>query len=61
MYGLNTSLYRSVDGGKTFDPIDVPHGDTHDLWINPRNNRHMIIGDDGGAQVTLNTGRPGRR
>lgn len=57
VYALNTSIYRSIDGGKTFTPIDVPHGDTHDLWINPRNNRHMIIGDDGGAQVTLNKGR----
>ena len=35
----------------------VPHGDTHDLWINPRDNRLMILGDDGGAQVTLNRGR----
>ncbi|MFN8666056.1 MAG: hypothetical protein U0164_02530 [Gemmatimonadaceae bacterium] len=57
VYALNTSIYRSIDGGKTFTPIDVPHGDTHDLWINPRDNRLMILGDDGGAQVTLNRGR----
>lgn len=57
VYALNTSIYRSIDGGKTFTPIEVPHGDTHDLWINPRNNRLMVIGDDGGAQVTLNRGR----
>jgi len=57
VYALNTSIYRSIDGGKTFTPIEVPHGDTHDLWINPSNHRLMVIGDDGGAQVTVNGGR----
>lgn len=57
VYALNTSIYRSIDGGKTFTPIEVPHGDTHDLWINPRNNRFMVIGDDGGAQVSLTRGK----
>lgn len=57
VYGLNTSIYRSIDGGKTFDPIQVPHGDTHDLWINPRNHDLMILGDDGGAQVSLTGGK----
>lgn len=57
VYGLNTSIYRSIDGGKTFDPIEVPHGDTHDLWINPLRHDIMVIGDDGGAQVTVTGGR----
>lgn len=57
VYALNTSIYRSIDGGKTFTPIEVPHGDTHDLWINPRDNRIMVLADDGGAQVTLNKGK----
>lgn len=57
VYALNTSLYRSIDGGVTFTEIPVPHGDTHDLWINPQNKNLMIIGDDGGAQVSLNRGR----
>lgn len=57
VYALNTSLYRSVDGGRTFDPVSVPHGDVHDLWINPRDKRVMIVADDGGAQVSLNRGR----
>ncbi|MFN8581190.1 MAG: hypothetical protein U0163_09470 [Gemmatimonadaceae bacterium] len=56
VYALNTSIYRSVDGGKTFDAIDVPHGDTHDLWINPSDHRFLILGDDGGAQVSLTHG-----
>ena len=57
VYALNTSIYRSIDGGKTFTEIEVPHGDTHDLWINPRDNRVMAIADDGGAQVSLNKGK----
>ncbi|HKK08384.1 MAG TPA: glycosyl hydrolase, partial [Gemmatimonadota bacterium] len=57
VYALNTSMYRSIDGGKTFDRIRVPHGDTHDLWINPDRPDHIIIGDDGGGQVTVNGGR----
>lgn len=57
VYALNTSLYRSIDGGVTFTVIDVPHGDVHDLWINPTDKRLMIVADDGGAQVSLNRGR----
>lgn len=57
VYGLNTGLYRSIDAGKTFDPIQVPHGDVHDLWIHPDDPDRMVVGDDGGAQVTVNGGR----
>ncbi|MEZ4416063.1 MAG: glycosyl hydrolase [Gemmatimonadota bacterium] len=57
VYALNTSVYRSVDGGRTFDEIPVPHGDTHDLWIHPADPDRMIIADDGGAQVTVNGGK----
>jgi photosystem II stability/assembly factor-like uncharacterized protein len=57
VYALNTSLYRSIDGGVTFTPIPVPHGDVHDLWINPGDKRVMIVANDGGAQVSLNRGR----
>ena len=57
VYALNTSLYRSVDEGKTFSSIAVPHGDIHDLWINPGNPDIMIVANDGGAQVTLNAGQ----
>lgn len=57
VYALNTSIYRSVDAGKTFEPIEVPHGDTHDLWINHRDNRYLVLGDDGGAQVSLTRGK----
>ncbi|MFT5435150.1 MAG: photosystem II stability/assembly factor-like uncharacterized protein, partial [Myxococcota bacterium] len=57
VYALNTGLYRSVDGGRTFEGISVPHGDVHDLWVNPLNPDRMIVADDGGGQVTVNHGR----
>ncbi len=56
VYALNTSLYRSVDGGTTFEVIPVPHGDVHDLWIHPDSPRRMVVANDGGAQVTVNAG-----
>ncbi|MDH3271149.1 MAG: glycosyl hydrolase [Gemmatimonadota bacterium] len=57
VYALNTALYRSVDAGRTFESIPVPHGDVHDLWIHPHDPDRMVVADDGGAQVTVNGGR----
>lgn len=56
VYVLNAPMMRSIDGGKTFNRVSVGHGDTHDLWINPDDNSNMILGDDGGAEITFNTG-----
>lgn len=56
VWALNTSLYRSVDGGSTFEAVPVPHGDVHDLWINPVDTDVMIVADDGGGQITVNGG-----
>ncbi|HWQ16118.1 MAG TPA: glycosyl hydrolase [Roseiflexaceae bacterium] len=53
---LNVETWRSVDGGKTFARVQVPHGDNHDLWIDPQHPQRMIIGNDGGATVSLNGG-----
>jgi photosystem II stability/assembly factor-like uncharacterized protein len=57
MYALNTGFYRSRDGGVTFRPIRVPHGDNHDLWIAPDNPDRMINANDGGANVSFNGGQ----
>jgi photosystem II stability/assembly factor-like uncharacterized protein len=57
IYVLNVGFWRSKDGGKSFESINTPHGDHHDLWINPDNTDIMIIGDDGGAQVTVDGGK----
>jgi photosystem II stability/assembly factor-like uncharacterized protein len=53
---LNVETWRSVDGGKTFGRVQVPHGDNHDLWLDPANPQRMIIGNDGGGTVSLNGG-----
>jgi photosystem II stability/assembly factor-like uncharacterized protein len=57
VYVLNTGFYRSGDGGKTFIPIRVPHGDNHDLWIDPEDPDRMIESNDGGANVSFNGGK----
>jgi photosystem II stability/assembly factor-like uncharacterized protein len=56
LYVLNTGFFRSGDSGKTFQPIRVPHGDNHDLWIDPDEPERMIESNDGGANITFNGG-----
>lgn len=56
VYVLNVRYHKSTDGGKTFSTFNAPHGDHHDLWIAPENSKRMIIGDDGGAQVSYDGG-----
>ena len=55
-YTMNLKAWKSTDAGKTFTAITTPHGDNHDLWIDPRNPRRMIQGNDGGANVSYNGG-----
>ena len=56
VYILNTTAYRSNDGGKTFASIGAPHGDNHGLWIDPTNQKRIINGNDGGATISINGG-----
>lgn len=56
VYVLNVRYHKSTDGGKTFNTFNAPHGDHHDLWIAPENSKRMIIGDDGGAQISYDGG-----
>ena len=57
VYVTNVRFFRSDDGGKTFETeIKVPHGDNHDLWIAGNDNKRMIEGNDGGANVSVNGG-----
>ena len=53
---LNYKAWKSVDGGATFTEVTTPHGDNHDLWIDPNNAQRMIEGNDGGACVSFNGG-----
>ncbi|WP_323756010.1 VPS10 domain-containing protein [Roseivirga sp.] len=58
VYGLNVGFYKSTDGGRTFDiTIRPPHGDNHDLWIDPNDPMRMISSNDGGGTVSVNGGQ----
>jgi photosystem II stability/assembly factor-like uncharacterized protein len=59
IYTLGIPLYRSTDGGKTFSPDGINkgvHSDLHDLWINPKDSRHLLLGSDGGLYVSYDRG-----
>ncbi len=56
VYVTNLNLWKSTDGGRNYTQITTPHGDNHDLWIDPHNPRRMIEGNDGGACVSFNGG-----
>jgi len=53
----NYRLWKSIDAGETFRQVPTPHGDDHALWIDPKNPRRMIEGNDGGACVSFNGGQ----
>jgi photosystem II stability/assembly factor-like uncharacterized protein len=57
LYVMSAPALRSTDGGATWEDISGTHGDYHNLWINPKNSKNMIIADDGGAAVTFNAGK----
>ena len=56
VYVNNLRFWKSIDGGRTYQMIGTPHGDNHDLWIDPQNPKRMVQGNDGGACVSLNGG-----
>jgi photosystem II stability/assembly factor-like uncharacterized protein len=56
VYLTNLQMWKSTDGGVSFTEVTTPHGDNHDLWIDPNNPRRMIEGNDGGACVSFNGG-----
>ena len=56
VYVMNLQVHRSIDGGKTFTRVRVPHGDTHEMWIDPKDGNRLINANDGGATVSLDYG-----
>lgn len=56
VYVMNVRFHKSKDGGKTFDNISTPHGDNHDLWIDPNDPKRMIESNDGGANISYDGG-----
>jgi photosystem II stability/assembly factor-like uncharacterized protein len=57
VYALNTGMFRSTNGGKTFELVSARHGDHHGLWIDPTNPDRLINGSDGGAIVSTDGGK----
>jgi photosystem II stability/assembly factor-like uncharacterized protein len=57
VYMQNTSFFRSTDGGETYETINNgTHGDFHDMWIDPDDPTHLLVANDGGGAVSVNTG-----
>jgi len=57
VYAGAESFFKSTDGGKTFTIFRTPHGDNHDIWINPKDGQIMIQSNDGGANISADGGR----
>ena len=52
----NETMWKSTDAGRTFAAVETPHGDNHDIWINPTDPNFMVQGNDGGANVSIDGG-----
>jgi len=57
LYALNTGMFRSTDGGRTFNLLPALHGDHHGLWIDPDHPERLINGNDGGATISVDGGK----
>lgn len=57
IYNNATRFEKSTDGGKNWTRLRTPHGDNHDMWINPDNSMNFVQVNDGGANVTFNGGK----
>jgi photosystem II stability/assembly factor-like uncharacterized protein len=57
VYAGAEGFFKSTDAGKTFTTLRTPHGDNHDIWINPKDSQIMIQANDGGANVSTDGGR----
>ncbi|MEW5983694.1 MAG: hypothetical protein AB1806_15170 [Acidobacteriota bacterium] len=57
VYTMGAPFFKSTDGGKTFNQVrNIAHGDHHALWINPQNSKQLILGNDGGLDVSYDQG-----
>lgn len=57
VYVMNLQVWRSIDGGRTFSRVRVPHGDTHIMWVDPSDPNRLINGNDGGATISQDGGK----
>ncbi len=56
IYVPNARFFVSHDGGKNFSLLRPPHGDNHIVWIDPKNPKIILEGNDGGATVSVDRG-----
>ncbi|MEQ9426002.1 MAG: hypothetical protein RJQ09_16370 [Cyclobacteriaceae bacterium] len=56
VYSFANPAVRSNDAGKTWKKFEAPHGDHHDIWINPKDTSIYIQSNDGGANISTNSG-----
>jgi photosystem II stability/assembly factor-like uncharacterized protein len=57
VFVMNAPLVQSTDNGKTFMNLNTPHGDNHQIWVNPVHPEYMINANDGGANVSIDGGK----
>lgn len=57
VYALNAPIMRSIDGGKTWINLNDVHGDCHELWINPHDNKNIALAQDGGGCISFSWGK----
>ncbi|UJP66408.1 glycosyl hydrolase [Mongoliitalea daihaiensis] len=57
IYVLSAPALKSIDGGKSWEVMPYAHGDYHDMWINPKNPKNLVVADDGGAAISFNGGQ----
>jgi photosystem II stability/assembly factor-like uncharacterized protein len=57
IFVMATNFYKSKDAGKKWAEINPPHGDNHDMWMNPSDTSQFIQSNDGGANITTNGGK----
>ena len=57
VYVLDVEAFKSTDGGRSFNKFKLPHGDNHNLWIDPKDTKRMIASNDGGVTVTIDGGK----
>ena len=64
LYVAGLPVAKSLDGGKTFATLDEAggygepgHVDQHAIWVDPKNSNHLMIGNDGGLDITYDQGK----
>ena len=57
IYTCGAPFHKSTDGGKSFQFVQgIAHSDHHAVWINPQNNNHILLGNDGGLDISYDQG-----